>query len=366
MAVRRVPIRPVPQQQQGAIDFKNIVRKPALEVRDVSEVSASTLYNLCRAKSNQVMMMKRRGYEITPDEETWLLCSTDENILILKSRTLLGMKLGDIIRNIMDKTYKMTKRIIPSQTAYTYYPYLTSESDETPKVGEFFFRNGKWEMDRMEEQITEEKTYTTEVKFIDELNPGDYNLSPHDDVSRRIVIFTGEEKEFKKEFENMVWYRRQGVEIFHISELYIDYFQHWLVPKQEIITDVDKVKLLTSHLMIRDEDGNFQKTINCKITEQGFPHIHYTDIVMRYIGALPGHIIYWECDSYISSFITKEFGYMLVMGHKYNTTKAEEQTFAGERVQQRPEEEVDESDNEEEEGFEDDEDEDVDVGEEDD
>jgi hypothetical protein len=69
-------------------------------------------------------------------------------------------------------------------------------------------------------------------------------------------------------------------------------------------------------------------------------------MVMRYIGALPGKIIYWENDSYISSFSTKEFGYMLVAGYKYRIASNQgEDVFAGE---QRPQEEAGEEEAEEE------------------
>jgi DNA-directed RNA polymerase subunit H (RpoH/RPB5) len=117
-----------------------------------------------------------------------------------------------------------------------------------------------------------------------------------------------------------------------MTELYVDYFQHWLVPRQEIMTNVERIKALSSHLMIRGQDGKFEKIVNCRITEQSLPSIHHSDIIIRYLGALPGHVIYWENASYISSFITQESGYMLVVGHKYTPTRSEESTFTGERV----------------------------------
>jgi DNA-directed RNA polymerase subunit H (RpoH/RPB5) len=337
MATRRVPVRPAPGPstvETGPIDFKNLVRSSALDVRQITEVSSSALYNICRSKSNQVMMMKRRGYTIPPEEEIWIQCSLSEDVLIQHIRGLMGMKMNEILRNLMNKTYIMERRMIPSQTAYTYYPYIEGEGDEQLKVGEFMFRNGVWELVRLEDDLTEMKSFTTEVVYADNLSMSNFEvLTSFSGVARKIVVHTGTEDSFRKELENMVMYRRQGIEIFHMSELFIDYFQHWLVPQQEIVRDVDKVRLLNSHLMIKDEKGTYQKVPNCKFTETGLPYIHHTDIVIRYMGALPGDIVHWENDSYISSFVTKEFGYMLVVGHKYGSLRqADENTFAGERV----------------------------------
>jgi DNA-directed RNA polymerase subunit H (RpoH/RPB5) len=367
MATRRVPQRPAAQpSESGPIEFKNILRESALDVRDVPQASASILYNLCRAKANQVMMMKRRGYTIPPEEEIWIQCSMDEGILIQKIRQLLGMKLTDLIRKEFNRSYTLTRSVIPSQTAYTYYPYLERDGDESLKMGEFLFRNGQWELVRFEDDIVEQRSSTTDVLFLDNLSSFQFDLSTNfSAVSRKIVVHMGNEDSFQKELDNMVVYRRQGVEIFHMSELFIDYFQHWLVPQQEIVKDVDKVRLLSSHLMIRDGQGVFKKVPNSKITETGLPYVHYTDIVMRYIGALPGDVIYWENDSYISSFITKEFGYMYVVGHKYSSLRqAEDSTFPGERGRSADEVDNDEDDDagpEEEEVIEDDNDDD-DIG----
>ena len=345
-STRRVPIKAGPSSAQpsqggesvasGGIQFKNLVRKTALDVREVADPSASTLYNLCRAKANQVMMMKHRGYTIPPEEQTWLDCSLKEEVLIQKIRTLLGMKIQDIIKNVMNrvgpKAYVLEKQVIPTQTTYNYYPYLESEGSEVLKVGEFFFRNGRWELNRTEDRLVETIKNTTEVLFVDDLNLGDYSLDGFKPVAGKIAVYVGEEKDFRKELEKLVVYRRQGVEIFHISELFIDYFQHWLIPKQEILGDIDKIKLLASHLMIRSGNNQeFKKIPNCQITESNLPSIHHTDIVIRYLGALPGQIISWSNDSYISSFSTKEFGYMLVVGHKYSTSKVEENLFPGEQ-----------------------------------
>jgi DNA-directed RNA polymerase subunit H (RpoH/RPB5) len=209
---------------------------------------------------------------------------------------------------------------------------LEEEGSDTLKIGEFFFREGSWNLERHEEDILTPVLHTTEVIYLDNIQSSDYVLNSFSEVAGKILIHTGDEKNFRKELENMVWYRRQGVEIFHMTELYIDYFQHWLVPRQEILSNVEKIKALSSHLMIRGQDGKFEKVVNCHITEQSLPSIHHSDIVIRYLGALPGHIIYWENESYISSFITQESGYMLVVGHKYTPTRSEENIFAGERI----------------------------------
>lgn len=333
--VRRVPVRGGVGGQE--IQFKNVVRKAALDVREVTETSASTLYNLCRAKANQVMMMKHRGYVIPPEEQVWLESSLDEAVLIQKSRSYLGMKISDIIGSVMNRVgpnaYKLEKKKITNQTTYNFYPYLERESSETLELGEFFYRDGRWELSRKENELTTIVKYTTEVRYVDNLSPLDYSLDSFSPVAGKIVVYVGEEKDFKKELEKMVIYRRQGVEIFHLSELLIDYFQHWLVPSQEILGDTEKLRLLAPHLMIRVEgrENEFKKIPNCQISEGNLPTVHHTDIVIRYIGALPGQIIYWTNESYISSFSTREFGYMMVVGHKYSKTRVEENLYPGEQ-----------------------------------
>jgi DNA-directed RNA polymerase subunit H (RpoH/RPB5) len=367
MATRRLPTRPAPStsSESGPIEFKNVLRDSALDVREVTEACSSVLYNLCRSKANQVMMMKRRGYIIPPEEEVWVRCSLDEKVLIQQIRQMLSMKVSEIVRKVLNKTYVLTRSVIPSQTSYTYYPYLETDGDEELKMGEFLFRNGQWELARTEENIVEQRSHTTEVVYLENFNTFNFEISTNfSGVAKKIVVHVGNEDTFRKELDNLVLYRRQGVEIFHMSELYIDYFQHWLVPQQEIVRDVDKVRLLSSHLMIRDSQGVYQKVPNSKITETGLPYIHYTDIVIRYIGALPGDIIYWENDSYISSFVTKEFGYMHVVGHKYSSLRqADDSTFAGERrILDEAEEENDNEDDQEEEEVMDEDNDDDDMG----
>ena len=350
---RRVPVRAQPvvtteAGQTSGPQFDLFLRKEALAVREVIEPSSSAIYNICRAKANQVMMMKHRGYTIPPEELTWIDCSLNEEVLIQKIRSLGSMDMKKLIRNVLnrekEKAYKIERSSIPGQTAYNFYPYLESEGSEDLKVGEFGFRNGRWELMRGEGDLVKTKTYQTEVLFVDDLSLGDNALNPFEDVASKILVYVGDEKDFKKELDKMVRYRRQGMEIFHLSELFVDYFQHWLVPHHEIVADTDKIRLLNSHLMLPSETGGYRKITNCKITESGLPTIHHTDIVVRYIGALPGHIVYWSNDSYISSFLTKEFGYMLVVGHKYSTHRVEENLNPGERD---PEAEVQEDEDEE-------------------
>lgn len=351
MATRRI-VRPAPTPASGegssGIEYKNIFRNSALDVRVVEEVSASSLYSICRTKSNQVMMMKRRGYIIPPEEQVWIECSLNEDVLIQQTRKLLGMKMGNIIKNVMNrvgnKAYTLVRQELGSQTAYTYYPYLESEGSDELKIGEFFFQRGQWNLERQESDLLHPVEYTTEVIYMENIQSSDYMLNSFSDVAGKILVHTGDEKNFRKELENMVWYRRQGVEIFHMTELYIDYFQHWLVPKQEILTPTNKIRALSSHLMVKTQTGKFEKMINCQINEQSLPSVHHTDIVIRYIGALPGHIVYWENESYISSFITQESGYMLVVGHKYAQSRAEETTFTGERIPGQPDDNDDDMD----------------------
>jgi DNA-directed RNA polymerase subunit H (RpoH/RPB5) len=286
--------------------FKN--RDQILGVRETNEVFASEIYGICRVKANQVMMMKHRGYDIPEEERKWLKCAVDEQELIKEVRGLLGKNISEVIK-LFNKKYELNRRDIKSQTAYTYYPYLEGEGGDKLEIGEFQYRDGNWTLNRTEEDILIDSDYETDVKYTrDAIILEDYLQNTFTDVPTKIVIDLGKEESFKKNiFPELVAFRSVGVEVFHMFELYIDYFQHWLVPKQQIVTRTDKLRLLNSHLMIKKTNDAFEKVPNCKIAEMGLPTVHFTDIVVRYMGALPGDIIYWENDSYISSFITKEF-----------------------------------------------------------
>lgn len=355
---KRAPARAPPKTTTAASDdFKLLLREEALGVKDISESRASILYDICMVKANQVMMMKRRGYEISPEETVWIECSLDNEALLAQIKKLRGMTIKDLVKNVLNKKYTITRTFIPDQTTYNFYPYL-KEGEEELGLGEFFYSGGKWQRTRTKDQIMETKSYETEVEYVDKLDISTFATLPFDHVSRKIVVFMSSEKNFQTEMKKMIEYRKRSVEIFHTSELFVDYFQHWLVPEQRIISDSEKIELLSPYLMIEDEEGEFHRTLNCKITESRFTGIHHTDIVMRYIGALPGKIVYWENESYISSFSTKEFGYMLVGGYKYNTnivTDSEHHVFAGEQRPTTNEEEEDEEDTIEEEDEEEDE-----------
>lgn len=345
------------------VNFKN--RESVLEVRDISEVSASQFYNICRVKANQVMMMKHRGYVIEQEERVWLECAVSERALINRVKELRTTSLPQLIASFR-KTYELVRKDIKSQTAYTYYPYLDAEGSEELKVGEFQYSAGKWELIKTEEELIEPVVYETEVVFLDS-KPimEDYIQYTFSEVPRKIIIDVTKEESFKKDtLPRLSEYRKCGIEIFHMTELYIDYFQHWLVPKQQIVNRVDKLRLLNSHLMIKKSTGEYEKVPNCKFEEMGLPTVYYTDIVVRYMGALPGDIIFWENESYISSFVNNEFGYMMVVGHMYSSNRTEEQTFSGERI---PEVRAEEEEEPEEPEMEDEmEDEDDDFGGEDD
>lgn len=319
-------------------------------MKDISEMKTSALYDISRVKANQVMMMERRGYTIPPEERVWIEASKNEEVLVRHIRTLLGYSTRELIK-LFNKKYSITKTHIPGQTTFNLYPYLETEGGGELKIGEFFFRRGEWELIRTEGEILETQVYETEVEFSDSIDPATFETRPFTPVASKIFVYTDSEKKFRQEImKNMVEFRKRGVEVFHTSELFIDYFQHWLVPHQRVITDAEKIHLLSPYLMIQLKGGRFQKEFNSKVAESGLPVVHHTDIVMRYIGALPGNILYWECDSYISSFSTKEFGYMLVAGYRYKMTSIQtEETFAGEQRPSEEEGEVSEGELEEEE-----------------
>lgn len=341
--------RPVPAAEE--IQFKLLLRDHALQVKDIPETRTSALYNICRVKANQVAMMKRRGYIIPAEETVWLEASLNEDILVKHIRTLLTLSPKDLLK-LFNRKYSINRTFISDQTTFNYYPYLEEEGLETLKVGEFFFRGGEWTMMRDQEQLTETLNYETEVEFTDKFNPENLGDPPFSPIATKIIVYMDSEKKFQQEvLKIMIEFRKRGVEVFHMSELYIDYFQHWLVPMQRVITDLEKIQLLSPYLMIKDSNGKYQREFNSQLSEPGLPSIHHTDTVMRYIGALPGNIIYWENDSYISSFSSKEFGYMLVAGYKYKTSSAQvEDMFAGD--QRQPEEAEEETENSEDEEIE--------------
>lgn len=338
MATRAPPKRAQPSQKAEqkesaeSIQFKLLLREEALEVKDISETKTTPIYDLCRVKANQVAMMKNRGYKIPEEESVWIEASKSEETLVKHIRTLLNLSSRELL-NLFQKKYTIRRSFIQDQLTFNFYPYLESEGTEEMKIGEFFFRGGNWEKTRTEEEIVSTRDFVTEVVFTDKISLDDFDITNFSGISTKIVVYTDSEKKFQQEvMKNMIEYRKRGIEIFHTSELFIDYFQHWLVPSQRILEDVERIQLLSPYLMIKDEKGVFHKEFNSRILEAGLPSIHHTDIVMRFLGALPGKIIYWENDSYISSFSTKEFGYMMVSGYKYKTaTTHAEEMFAGEK-----------------------------------
>jgi DNA-directed RNA polymerase subunit H (RpoH/RPB5) len=349
MAVRAAARRAPPATQApttgGELNYKLLVRETGLKVKDITEIKASALYDMCRVKSNQVMMMKRRGYEISPEEAVWVDCSLDESKLIAHMRTLTRKTERELL-GMFKKTYTINRLSIPDQTTFNFYPYVRA-GEETSRIGEFFFREGKWDLFRDEDEILRPQEFQTEVEFTDRVDISSLSTQTFSQVSRKIIVFTDTEKNFSAEMKKMIQYRKRNVELFHMSELFVDYFQHWLVPEQRVLTDAESITLLSPYIMLEDEEGTFQKQFNCKITKTALPSIHFTDVVMRYIGALPGKIVYWENRSYISSFSSVEFGYMQVTGFKYNeneTVTAERQTFAGEQREEEDGGEEDEED----------------------
>lgn len=344
MATRAPPRRQPPAQKPTTaaegIQFKLLLREEALQVKDIPETKTSVLYDICRVKANQVAMMQRRGYRIPVEENVWIEASLNEEVLIRHIRTLLTTSSRDLLK-LFHKTYSISQTFIPDQTTFNFYPYLEEEGGGDLKVGEFFFQSGEWKRTRDQDEILETREYVTEVEFTDKINPENFGNPGFSPIANKIFVYTDSEKKFQQEvMKNMIEFRKRGVEVFHMSELFIDYFQHWLVPQQRIIQDTERVELLSPYLMIKDSNGKYQKEFNSRIAESGLPSIHHTDMVMRYIGALPGKIIYWENESYISSFSTKEFGYMLVTGYKYKTSSTHtDEMFAGE---QKPLEELEE------------------------
>lgn len=329
--IRRVPRAEV--VADGGIQFKNFVRDDNIVTKNIKEPTVPILYGLCRTKCNQVMMMKRRGYEIPASEESWIEASLNEDKLIAKvkeyMRTTIDKK---FLKEVFNQSYKIRINKYSRQDAFTTFPLM--ENNREIRVCEFGYKEGEWNLITSEDGLFEEVEYQTNVIYTSDTSPDmeDYPLEAFSPVSKLIMVSMGSESEFKKSLDRLGEYRQQNIELFHQTELYIDCFQHWLVPDQREISDKEKLILLSPYLMKKSQTTNgYVKKINSKITEKQLPTIHFSDIAIRMLGVLPGKIVFWKNKPYINGLNNMEFGYMMVVGYKFSENPMTEDIMPGSR-----------------------------------
>lgn len=328
-------IRRVPRAEavaDGSIQFKNFVREDLIVTKNVKEPTVPILYGLCRTKCNQVMMMKRRGYEIPASEEGWIEASLDEEKLLAKVREYMRTTIDQkFLKEVFNQTYKIRVSKFSRQDAFATFPLL--ENGQL-RIGEFGYQGGDWKLVTTEDGLFEDVEYQTNVIYTSDSSPDldEYPLEAFSPVSKLIIISMGSETEFKKSLLRLGEYRQQNIEIFHQAELYIDCFQHWLVPDQREISDRERILLLSPFLMKKNQGTDiYEKKINSKITEKQLPTIHFTDIAIRMLGVLPGKIVFWKNKPYISGLNNWEFGYMMVVGYKFSENPTAEDIMPGSR-----------------------------------
>lgn len=285
------------------------------EISADGKIRTSWLITLCRAKANQVMMMKRRGYEIEPSENDWLEASVDDTKLsemVKKMFKEVSSKSSQVKFGArFNRTYKIKTQTLNKQFTGEIYPYLRDEDDEIPMhVGQFRpDENGSMTAIRDESDLITTEEHSTEVIFgnIPKLETRDPR--PFHRIPSSIFIETGDETVYKEE-QSSLYRIRTNVEIFHVNQMVYDLFQHWLVPKQKIISDVEKLLLLCPYYINLKREA----MKNCVFLESQLPVIPMTDAAVRRLGAVPGDIIFWENESYLTTLDNMESGYMLVTG----------------------------------------------------
>lgn len=294
---------------------KKSLEHPALgtEISADGKIRTSWLVTLCRAKANQVMMMKRRGYEIEPSENDWIEASLDDAKLVQMVKLMMNEITGKSTQvNFgpkFNKKYKIQSNTLNKQFTGEVYPYLR-EGDEIPEqIAQFRLAGNTLSMVMNQAEIITPKEYITEVFFGNIPKMETREVKPFQQISSYIFIETGDESVYKDE-QAGVFRMRLNTEIFHINHFTYDVFQHWLVPDQKILTDTEKLLLLCPYYV--NQNGEARK--NCLFLESQLPTIPISDPAMRRLGAVPGNIIRWENHSYLTTLNNVESGYMLVTG----------------------------------------------------
>lgn len=288
------------------------------------KIRTSWLITLCRAKANQVMMMKRRGYDIEEEEEEWVEASTNDSKLVEMVKKMHKVVSDKSIQVSFgakfNKTYKIRYESLSKQFTGEVYPFITSDDDIPSQIGQFRMEDGKLVKIKDQEDIIAVSEMVTQVIWgnipsVDEY--GKIDVSTIHQIPSKIFIETGDESVFKSDLRNL--YRmRLNVEIFHVNGFVYDPFQNWLVPKQTILNDVEKLLLLCPYYV----DGNGDARVNCLFMDTQLPTIPMNDVAMMNIGAMPGNIIHWENESYLATLDNIESGYMLVTGNVSDISKS--------------------------------------------
>lgn len=294
---------------------KKALEHPALgsEITTDGKIRTSWLVTLCRSKANQVMMMKRRGYEISPEEEEWVEASRDDmkltEMVKKMSREITAKSTHVNFGERFNKTYTIRTNFLNKQFTGEVYPYLREQDEIPERVGQFRLEGGSLIMIKDQAEIITEEEHTTEVLFGNIPKMETREFKPFHQIPSFIFIETGDETVYKDD-QSGVFRMRLNTEIFHIHHFTYDVFQHWLVPEQRILSDVEKLLLLCPYYVT--SLGDARK--NCLFLESQLPTIPMKDPAMRRLGAIPGNIIYWENESYLNTLDNIESGYMLVTG----------------------------------------------------
>lgn len=296
---------------------KKALDHPAIgtEITADGKIRTSWLIMLCRAKANQVMMMKRRGYEIDGSENDWLEASVDDSRLSDMVKMMLTEVSGKSTQvnfaKRFNRTYKIKTQTLNKQFTGEIYPYLRDEEDEIPeRVGQFRLDDsGNLINIKDEEELITAEEHVTEVFFGNIPKIESRDPKPFHRIPSAIFIETGDESVYNDD-QAVLFRMRMNLEIFHVGHMMYDLFQHWLVPSQRIISDVEKLILLCPYYI----NLNNEAMKNCVFLESQLPVVPMSDAAMRRLGAIPGDIIFWENGSYLTTLDNTESGYMLVTG----------------------------------------------------
>lgn len=301
---------------------------PGLEVNDYSirgfypsKDTLPSMYVLCRAKANQVKMFSYRGYKIPKEEEKWLKCSIDDDELTNTVRNyMLTKTVKDTIKEFQVE-YTIVHREYKTEHKPEIYPYVQNinDIDENFQIGSFqpspeeeniFILNRS-------RQLYEDVTYRTKVHFAGK----DLSqiVGSNSDTLRfpeKFVIFV-EGSSFDK--ATYIRFRSVNIELWSIEKLLIDPFQHWLTPMHRIVKPPEYIHLTKNSVMVNIEGDKFKSFPNSSLHGKAqFPILNEMDIAVRFIGAIPGDVVYYESPPIIEQLTANDFGYCRVSGYTFN------------------------------------------------
>lgn len=300
------------------------------------------MYYLCRIKANQSSLMKRRGYVLSrraketaqeynirlQEEEAWIACSQDDELLVAKTKELIFKRtIDDAIKDIFNQEYEITVRVW-LKTSGRLLPIVPEDGSSDFPVGIFRMENDSYIL--TEEAMFEEKKRTTKVLFGND-NPVASDVV-YADTPHYFVIALTSEPDIQQKIKN----RNQGVELWFADELLMDPFQHWLTPMHRKLDTPELLHLLSDVAMMQ-EDGKWIQVPNSTISgKENLPVLLETDMAARFIGANTGDVVYWENSSIIEQLSAVEFGYCRIKGHSIEVTvsETEEGEIEGEEIEE--------------------------------